>query len=88
MPPPQLPGQVAEQALIRQLRPSDGRQLAKVQVRDVGEPEHEETPIDALPLLGNRRFILGRYDGGKRYRRLRGPGCTLRTNLRCRRVSF
>jgi hypothetical protein len=50
----------------------------------MGEPEHEETPIDALPFLGNRRFILGRYHGGKRYRRLPGPGCTLRRNLRCR----
>ena len=40
-PPTQLPGQIAEQALVRQLRPGDGRQLAKVQVGDVGEPEHE-----------------------------------------------
>jgi hypothetical protein len=40
--PAQLPGQIAEQPLVRQLRPGYGRQLAEVQVGDVGESEHEE----------------------------------------------
>ena len=40
-PPAQLPREVTEQALVRQLRPGYGRQLAEVQVGDVGEPEHE-----------------------------------------------
>jgi hypothetical protein len=35
----------------------------------VGEPEHEERSVDALLLPENRRFILGRDHGGKRYRR-------------------
>jgi hypothetical protein len=46
----------------------------------VGEPEHEKV-VDALPLFENWRFILGRYDGGKRYRRLRTPRCSPPTLL-------
>jgi hypothetical protein len=35
-PPAQVPGQVAEQALVRELRPGRGRQPRKVKVGDVG----------------------------------------------------
>jgi hypothetical protein len=58
-PAAQLPRQVAEQALVCQLRPAHGREPGQVEIGDVGEPEHEKV-VDALPLLGNRRFILGR----------------------------
>ena len=83
-PAPQLPGQVAEQALVRQLWPGHGRQPGKVEIGDVGEPEHEERSVDALPLVENRRFILGRDHGGKRYRR---RGFELRTAAKSRVAS-
>ena len=64
-PPTQLPGQVAEQALVRQLRPSHGGQLAKVQVGDVGEPEHEDWRAVHYRLREKQTFILAQQEGGK-----------------------